>query len=122
MSENHTPGRLAVTHNNWETSTIYSNGKEVARVHIDSEASDDDEQHRDNARRLVACWNACEGIPTDMLEAMPFGPAALVPMYARLEAQRDELREALEFFLKWGRCQRAEDKARAAIAKTESAS
>lgn len=25
-----------------------------------------------NARRLVACWNAAIGLPTDMLEAVPF--------------------------------------------------
>ncbi len=48
-----------------------------------------------NARRLAACWNACTGIPTDMLEAMPEGTAALLPMYAQLEAQRDTLLAAL---------------------------
>lgn len=45
----------------------------------------------ENARRLAACWNACAGIPTDVLEAIPDGPAALLPMYAQLEAQRDAL-------------------------------
>lgn len=49
-----------------------------------------------NARRIVACVNACAGIPIDMLEAMPSGPAALLPMYARLEKQRDDLLAALE--------------------------
>lgn len=48
------------------------------------------------ARRIVACANACAGIPTEMLEAMPSGPAALLPMHARLEAQRDELLDALD--------------------------
>ena len=38
-----------------------------------------------NARRIVACVNACAGIPTDVLEAMPLGPAGLLPMYSRLE-------------------------------------
>lgn len=33
------------------------------------------------------------------------------------ERQRDDLLKALEFFLKWGRCQKAEDMARDAIAK-----
>lgn len=44
-----------------------------------------------NARRIVACVNACAGIPTERLEAMHRGPADLMPMYARLEQQRDEL-------------------------------
>lgn len=45
-----------------------------------------------------------------------------VAWYEDAKAQRDELLKALEFFLKWGRCQKAEDMARAAVAKTESAS
>ena len=49
-----------------------------------------------NVRRIVACVNACAGIPIDMLEAMPSGPASLLQMYARLEKQRDELLAALE--------------------------
>lgn len=45
-----------------------------------------------NARRLVACWNACDGIDTEYLE----GDDSL-PHYARrLMAQRDELLAALE--------------------------
>lgn len=45
----------------------------------------------ENARRIVACVNACAGITVEMLEAMPSGPASLLPMYARLEQQRDQL-------------------------------
>ncbi len=44
-----------------------------------------------DARRLVACWNACDGIDTKYLE----GDDSL-PHYARrLMAQRDELLAAL---------------------------
>ena len=50
-----------------------------------------------NARRIVACVNACAGIPSEMLEAMPSGPVSLLPMYARIEKQRDELLAALEY-------------------------
>ena len=120
----HTQGRLRVTHNSWEVSTLHCDGIAVARVHIDSDVDERTQQHLEsvkeaNARRLVACWNACDGIPTDMLEAMPFGPAALVPMYARLEAQRDEL---LAFAQEWLERQGTDEnymtaKARAAIAK-----
>lgn len=45
-----------------------------------------------NARRIVASVNACAGIPTDVLEAMPSGPASLLPMYAQIEQQRDKLK------------------------------
>lgn len=90
----HTPGRLTVTHNSWETSTIYCEGKEVARVHMDSEAHEDDEQHCENARRLVACWNACDGLPTESLEKLGTLDRANVEMNvfrAHLLAQRDAL-------------------------------
>ena len=53
------------------------------------------EEKEQIAARLQACWNACEGIKIDVLEAMPGGPAALLPMYARLETQRDELLKVL---------------------------
>jgi len=59
----------------------------------------------EDARRIVACVNACAGIKTEMLEAMPSGPASLVPMYAELEKQRDELLAALGQFAAWGRMQ-----------------
>jgi protein-disulfide isomerase-like protein with CxxC motif len=48
-----------------------------------------------NARRIVASVNACAGIPTDVLEAMPSGPSSLLPMYAQIEQQRDKLLAAL---------------------------
>ena len=41
-----------------------------------------------NARRIVACVNACAGISTETLEAMPAGPSAI-------ERQRDKLLAAL---------------------------
>lgn len=45
--------------------------------------------HEANARRLVACWNACEDVPIELLEehTAPF---------SELRAQRDELLAALE--------------------------
>lgn len=74
-----------------------------------------------HARRIVACVNAFDGVTTEAIEEL--GPMAGVmadPAQDRineLEAQREELLKALKFFLKWGRCQKAEDMARAAIAK-----
>ena len=51
----------------------------------------------DNARRLVACWNACEGIQTEHVEQMIFFRTLRenAHSYAELERDRDELLAAL---------------------------
>ena len=48
-----------------------------------------------NARRLVACWNACEGLPTKVLEHASETGDSLAG-HIKLTAQRDELLAALE--------------------------
>lgn len=56
------------------------------------------------ARRLVACWNACEGVETDLIEAAGDGLLAKAlkqvgqkhEALRNAEAQRDELLVALE--------------------------
>jgi hypothetical protein len=48
-----------------------------------------------NARRIVACVNACAGIPSEVLEAMHTGPASLRPIYERLKEERDQMAAAL---------------------------
>lgn len=54
----------------------------------------DTEPTEEDARRLVACWNACTEIDTDTLEEL--GPnASLAKIAAKAIAQRDELLEAL---------------------------
>lgn len=47
------------------------------------------------ARRLVACWNACEGIRTEALEHRSHLLKAGDDQITMLTAQRDELLEAL---------------------------
>lgn len=94
MSAQHTPGRLeSKTHTYGIADTgdydsifeIWGGEKVIAWFG----GEDTDEA---NARRLVACWNACEGIDTEYLE----GDESL-PHYARrLMTQRDELLAALE--------------------------
>ena len=76
----------------------------------------------EDARRIAACWNACEGIPTEMLEAVCKVPLAAV----MLVQQRDELLEALKELssAEWPDdggpiLERARVKAREAIAKVE---
>jgi hypothetical protein len=49
------------------------------------------EEQKANARRIVACVNACAGIPTDVLEhAMEFGAAGIQTIES-VKKQRDEL-------------------------------
>lgn len=53
-----------------------------------------DEPSEANARRLVACWNACDGLPTESLEKLGTLDRANVEMNvfrAHLLAQRDAL-------------------------------
>lgn len=88
MSAQHMPGSIRYDYApGYCGELIASDGHSVATF--------DDEPSPEDASRLVACWNACEGIQLDVLEAMPSGPAALLPMYARLETQRDELLKAV---------------------------
>ena len=82
---------------------------------------------KENARRIVACVNACAGIPTDDLEACPDrGLFHLADHANQLVIQRDELLAALENLLKAadlffaeneGLCGR--EQARAAIASAK---
>lgn len=61
------------------------------------------EETRENARRLVACWNACEGLATETLERLGTLDRANVARDARhveALAQRDELLAALETIVK----------------------
>ena len=54
--------------------------------------------HEANARRIVACVNACEGISTDELEEIASTGGMLGPRedVARIAKQRDELLAALK--------------------------
>lgn len=53
-----------------------------------------------DARRIVACVNACRGLPTDELEQKGL-VAAVGTQLLELEQQRDELLAALEGMLQW---------------------
>lgn len=84
-----------------------------------------------NARRIVACVNACRGLSTDVLERMPTG--GLLNATAELLTRRAQLLEALEAVVEWydmeadhsiepdfykrmAACQVSEEMARSAIA------
>ena len=53
------------------------------------------EEGKDNARRIVACVNACRGLPTDELEQKGIVAAAGTQLLD-VEQQRDELLTVLE--------------------------
>lgn len=67
----------------------------IACKHYDAEA---------NARRVVACWNACEGISTEALEKENMLPAfdREQDRADRAERQRDDLLESLEAIINDG--------------------
>lgn len=90
MSEKHTQGRLIVRCGY----SIYADeGKTpVADTCLTASVPDNDEA---NARRLVACWNACEGISTEALERSDV-IASMQGERRRLETQRDDLLAALK--------------------------
>lgn len=118
MSAQHTPGRVKVQHphagpRGWEVA--FEPGLEQLCQDITE----------DNARRLAACWNACEGISAEALESAgnAFNGWRLAS-YAMddAKAQRDELLEALQNLIAWHDAEHndnreAIDNARAAIAK-----
>ena len=122
MSAQHTPGQLltAGDYPNGQTSICTHTGtgwREVAKAEAD-------------ARRLVACWNACLEVPTELLENLADDGATIAPIYRDLIVQRDELLAALKVMLRDYAAvhdigdlelQPAIYQARAAIAKAEAA-
>lgn len=65
----------------------------IACKHYDAEA---------NARRVVACWNACEGISTEALETLLVGSESLPHTIEVIRDQRTDLLEALEAIINDG--------------------
>jgi hypothetical protein len=70
---------------------------EICGMDVEFTGHHGDEQ-KANTRRIVACVNACAGIPTDTLETIPSWSSAGVKTLADVEKQRDELLAALEAF------------------------
>lgn len=101
MSEHttHTPGRIR----------FYENGEanSYAMLEVDADdrwlltllhnGHDVTERQKANMHRLVACWNACEGIDTELLESKMLGDQIAAKM--GLIDQRDELLEAIKVLL-----------------------
>lgn len=92
MSTEHTQGRLyADKLQDRDACNVFAHGGTSALFTISPESK---------ARRLVACWNACEGYPTEVLEHVASTEDTLAGRFI-LVAQRDELLAALSRIAKW---------------------
>ena len=128
----HTPGKMPAP----REPNGRGNGWKVGPAWLGENAYS--EETAANARRIVACWNACEGFSTKALETQSvllITPSTMVDApseAAELRAQRDELLQALQTAkqalaaakqampMNWeasALCEQAEDIADAAIAK-----
>ena len=99
MSAAHTPGRLAHDQRGYPYADLRSeSGRGVAHTWgaCSSQPKSAEnykrrtDEDRANARRLAACWNACEQLSTEQLEQVPSLPLAMVAHHELL-AQRDKL-------------------------------
>lgn len=100
-----TPGKLKKTYNTgiWQAVTdangsschealIDERGNVVALVVAHTKSHRGNPDTEANARRLMAAWNACEGLPTDDLEACPEGGMFHLADHAnKLAIERDSL-------------------------------
>lgn len=103
MSENHTKGRLVLgPHGAIRGGPVirFMNGSAQEQVAMTTGAVwMGPGEHVANARRLVACWNACDGIPTDALEKGRLSRDAFEAEESRAdkaEAERDALLDVLK--------------------------
>lgn len=127
----HTPGRLWVECGDEDDGHANQWPKIRAESHEvvgDEGFYGDIDEDKANARRLVACWNACEGIGTEELESethAALGWSRTASKLIKASGERAELLEMLNGVLK---CERGilghiflegwqEDAIRAAIAK-----
>lgn len=68
IDEKHTPGKLVQAGLDTKTSLYMREVRDENNCLVAFSGSLPAEQAHANARRLVACWNACDGISTDALE------------------------------------------------------
>lgn len=130
MTIKHTPEPWQV-HQDASGDVFVSSAK--TSFHIAEIGSEDDEVVIPDARRIVACVNACHGLPTEELEQKGL-VAAVGTQLLDVEQQRDELLAALAAVIEWfdmeadhsiepdfmkrvEACGKSENMARAAIVK-----
>lgn len=90
----HTPGRVTFKEdgdaNHW--SMLTKDGRWLLAILANGEQTS--ERQIANFRRLAACWNACDGIDTELLDPKILGNQIAAKM--GLIEQRDDLLEAAE--------------------------
>jgi hypothetical protein len=91
MSTQHTQGLLVASE---PSDTLHAIRDTKGRVVADVGYSGTNAGDIANARRIVACWNACDGIDTQYLES--YGLPDFAQKISDLAAQRDELLADLE--------------------------
>ena len=107
--------------NGWELPkqivTISSGEKLIARYSTDYGEFPCDSENEANARRIVACVNACDGYSTEALEE----PGGFMKSFGDALEQRDKLLEALRRIASWETDNGAVRIARETIAEVEAA-
>ena len=106
MTTQHTSGRLK-TRKGFDTDTIeiFKPDRSIKKPFFPTELATvnaEDKEGKANARRLVAAWNACEGISTEALEA--YGDKRKHPfkdLFLDMEQKENELRAALSGLLSY---------------------
>lgn len=69
MSAQHTLGRLSIQ----VLTGTETNGQSIFQCGLGLRHHSFSDEQEANAQRLVACWNACESVPTEVLEAQQAG-------------------------------------------------
>lgn len=99
MNDKHTPGPMTQGTTNAGKTCVWLGGATEPQHEMGPDTTWIDCNTAANARRMAACWNACEGIPTEALEADVPGIFRQINRQEELEAQRDELLAALKGML-----------------------
>ena len=82
----------------WRVELSWITGSDGKRITCPTACmSRDDDENEANERRIVACVNACAGIPTEGLENSGFSSDILLKI-ATLKQQCDELKKALQWY------------------------
>jgi hypothetical protein len=85
-AEQHTSGKLQAIHGGYLT--IVGTGESIGRCGIHG-------PWMENARRLAACWNACQGLSTELLEGITTGGDTLLDRFEQREKIERKLKTAL---------------------------
>jgi hypothetical protein len=88
----HTESKLIFERQNDKTTGFRGISLKCGTLHIANMVFSLTDNEIANARRLVACWNALEGIPTDALEAEDSPHIAASEQIGQLERENAELR------------------------------